>query len=84
MQFSASSSSRLPLGAHVYGGGGDDFLPDGVDGRVGNLGKQLLEVLEQRRAGVGSARPAGCPLPMAPVGSAPFCAMGRMMVFTSS
>ena len=32
---------------HVDGGVGDNLLPDGVDGRVGHLGEELLEVVEQ-------------------------------------
>ena len=43
---------QIALRAHVYGGGGDDFLPQRVDGRVRDLGEHLLEILEQRRAGV--------------------------------
>ena len=43
---------QITLCAHVYSGGCNDFLPQCVDGRVRNLGKHLLEILEQRRAGV--------------------------------
>ena len=42
--------------AHVYGGVGDDLLPDGVDGRVGHLGKQLAEVVEQGLVVAGQHR----------------------------
>ena len=31
----------------IDGGVGDDLLPDGVDGRVGDLGEELLEVVEE-------------------------------------
>ena len=34
-------------GAHVDRGVGNDLLPDGVHGRVGHLGEELLEVAEQ-------------------------------------
>ena len=40
---------QVAMGTHVDAGGGDDFLPDGVDGRVGHLREPLLEVVEQRR-----------------------------------
>ena len=43
---------QITLCAHVYSGGGDDFLPQRVDGRIRDLGEHLLEILEQRRAGV--------------------------------
>ena len=39
---------QVAVGAHVDGGVGDDLFADGVDGRVGDLGKELLEVVEQR------------------------------------
>ena len=35
--------------AYVCGQAHDQFLPDGVDGRVGHLGEQLLEIIEQER-----------------------------------
>ena len=38
---------QVAVVAHVDGGVGDDLLPDGVDGRVGYLSKELLEVAEQ-------------------------------------
>ncbi len=40
---------QVAMGTHVDAGGGDDLLPDGVDGRVGHLCEPLLEVVEQRR-----------------------------------
>ena len=33
----------------VDGGGGDDLLADGVDGRIRDLCKTLLEIIEERR-----------------------------------
>ena len=39
---------QIAAGAGVDGGIGDDLLPDGVHGRVGHLGEELLEVVEQR------------------------------------
>ena len=33
--------------AYVCGQAHDQLLPDGVDGRVGHLGEQLLEIIEQ-------------------------------------
>lgn len=35
--------------AYVCSQAHDQFLPDGVDGRIGHLGKQLLEIIEQER-----------------------------------
>ena len=43
---------QVTLSAHVHRGGGDHLLPQSVDRRVGDLGKHLLEILEQRRMGV--------------------------------
>ena len=43
---------QVALCANVYGGGGDDLLAQGVDGRVGDLGEHLLEILKQRGMGV--------------------------------
>ena len=37
----------IALLAHIHGGGGHDFLPDCINGRIGNLGKQLLKVIKQ-------------------------------------
>ena len=38
---------QVAAGASVHGGVGDNFLPDGVHGRVCHLGEELLEVVEQ-------------------------------------
>ena len=43
---------QVALCANVYGGGGHDLFAQGVDGRVGDLGKHLLKVLKQRGMGV--------------------------------
>ena len=40
---------QVAVGAHIDAGGGDHFFADRVNGRVGHLGKPLLEVVEQRR-----------------------------------
>ena len=42
---------HIPLRADVDSGGGHNMLPDGVDGRVGHLGEQLLKGMEQRMVG---------------------------------
>ena len=39
---------HVSLPSHIDGGRGHDLLPYGVNGRVGHLGKQLLEIMEQR------------------------------------
>ena len=46
-QFSGGVLQKIPVRADVDGGVGDDLLPQGVDGRVGHLGKELLEIAEQ-------------------------------------
>ena len=38
---------QIAVGAHINRGIGDGFLPDGVDGRVGHLGKHLLEIVKE-------------------------------------
>ena len=43
---------QVALGTDIDGGGGDDLLAQGVDGRVGNLSEHLLEVLKQQGMGV--------------------------------
>ena len=45
--------------AHIHGGRGDDFLTDGVDGRIGNLGEPLLEIVKKRRMLLGQCRQRG-------------------------
>ena len=47
-QFGRTLPQQVAAGTHIDRGVGDDFLTDGVNGRVGNLGKELLEVVEQR------------------------------------
>ena len=39
---------QISVTSHIYAGGGDDLFPDGVNGRIGHLSKQLFEVIEQR------------------------------------
>ena len=39
---------EIAVRADVYRGIGHYFLPEGVNGRVGNLGKELLEIVEQQ------------------------------------
>ena len=43
---------QIALGTDIYGGGSDDLLAQGIDGRVRDLGEHLLEVLAQTRARV--------------------------------
>ena len=38
---------QVAAGAHINGGVGDNFFPDGVDGGIRHLGEKLLEVVEQ-------------------------------------
>lgn len=44
---------QVAVGAHIDIGGGNDLLPDGVDGRVGDLGEVLLKVVKQRLMLIG-------------------------------
>ena len=39
---------QVAVGADIYRGVGDDLFADGVDGRIGDLREELLEVVEQR------------------------------------
>ena len=47
---------QVPVGAQVHRGVGDNLLPQGVDGRVGHLGKALLKIVKQRRLPPGQGR----------------------------
>ena len=38
---------KISLLPHIHRGAGDNFLPDGVNGRIGYLGKELLEIVKQ-------------------------------------
>jgi hypothetical protein len=49
-QLSGSGLQQIPLAADGGFRRGDDRLPNGVDGRVRHLGKQLLEVVVQQLA----------------------------------
>ena len=39
---------QVSIGSDVNSGTGNHFLTDGIDGRVGYLGKKLFEIVEQR------------------------------------
>ena len=39
---------QVAVGTDVYAGGSDHLFTDGIDGRIGNLGKQLFEIVEKR------------------------------------
>ena len=44
-------SEPVGAGAEVDGGGHDQFFSDGIDGRIGDLGEELAEVvIEEARA----------------------------------
>ena len=45
---SALLLQEIAVRADVYGGIGHYFLPEGVNGRVSHLGKELLEIVEQQ------------------------------------
>ncbi len=47
---------QVQLGAHHYLGGGDQFLANRVDWRVGHLGKELLEIVVKQLRVVGQSR----------------------------
>ena len=44
---------QVAVGAHKDRGVRHDLLPDRVNGRVGHLGKKLLEIVEQRLVRLG-------------------------------
>ena len=37
----------VPLLAHIHGGGGHDFLPYCINGRIGNLCKKLFKIIKK-------------------------------------
>lgn len=74
---------QVAVVAQIDGGVGDHLLPDGVDGGIGHLGKELLEVIEQGLFVVGEDRQWDVH-PHGGGGSAPVRAIGRMVFFTSS
>ncbi len=39
---------NIALRTDVHGGGSHYLLPNGIDGRIGHLGKKLLKIMEQR------------------------------------
>ena len=43
-----AGAQEVSLGPHGAAHRGDQLLPDGVERRVGDLGEQLLEVVEQQ------------------------------------
>src|ERR1700740_2898066 len=45
----------VALGADVADERHDEFFADGIDGRIGDLGEELLEVVEERLRTVGEA-----------------------------
>ena len=47
---------EVAVGADIHGGIRDNFLPQGIDGRVGHLGKELLEVVEKGLVLLGQHR----------------------------
>ena len=50
---------QVALRAHVHRGGGDYLFPQRVDGRVGDLGEHLFEIVEQRGTGMAQHRERG-------------------------
>ena len=50
---------QVPVFPCIDRGAGDDLLPDGVNGRIGHLGKQLFKIIEQRTGLLGEYRQRG-------------------------
>ena len=47
---------QISVLSHIDSPGGHDLLPLGIDGRVGHLGKKLLEIIKQRLILPGKCR----------------------------
>ena len=54
-QLSGVSSENVPLGADVADQRHHHLFADGIDGRIGDLREELLEVVEQHLRAVGQA-----------------------------
>ena len=50
---------HIPFRPDIDGGGGHHMLTDGVNRGIGHLGKQLLEIMEQRMVGFAQKRQRG-------------------------
>jgi hypothetical protein len=73
---------QVALGAEVAHGR-DQLLADGVERRVGDLGEQLGEVVEQQ-PGRSDSTAIGVSVPIDPMGSAPVRAIGASRILSSS
>ena len=78
------SANRFLLPADGSGQRGHQFFPDGIQGRVGHLGRTAGGSNRKADANAGKARQAGCHRPWKPVGSAPPTAMGGRISLRSS
>ena len=63
---------------------GDQFLADAIDGWIGNLGEELLEIIVKALGLVGKHRERRVRAPSEPMASTPSRAMGAMMMRKSS
>ena len=74
---------NIALLTDIDRGGGYDLLTDGINRRIGYLGEELFEVVKQRLMLLESTA-NGLSAPMADTASAPFNAIGRIMVLYCS
>ena len=58
-QFSGVLVENVALGANVADERHDEFFADGVDGRIGDLREELLEVVEERLRAIGETGERG-------------------------
>ncbi len=72
----APGRAGCPRGRCVAAERRDELLADGVERRVGDLREQLLEVVEQQREPVPTARRSGCRCPSSRSARAPVRAIG--------
>ena len=47
------------MGAQIHMSGCDDLFPNGVDGRIGDLSKHLLEILKEKGVTLAQNRERG-------------------------
>ena len=74
----------IALGPDVADERHHQLFADGIDGRIGDLRKQLLEIIEQRLRLVAKGRPAAYRCPWSRRLFAFQAAMGSRIIFRSS
>ena len=70
---------NVALGADVAGQRHHHLFADRIDRRVGDLREQLLEIIEQQLR-PSDRQASGVSVPMEPIGSSPFAAIGSRII----